>query len=94
MPPDLNMGEACKYGIADGIQAMKVVRQHAVEWGVSRESRVHGILGGSDGDQRGVTRGGSGGAAGVCRSDLWSTVRRDAQDPGKSATDFHGLGAG
>jgi len=35
IPPDLNMDEACKYGIADGIQAMKVVRQHAAEWGVS-----------------------------------------------------------
>jgi acetyl esterase/lipase len=34
IPPDLNMDEACKYGIADGIQAMKVVRQHAKEWGV------------------------------------------------------------
>ena len=35
IPADLNMDEACKYGIADGIQAMKVVRQHAAEWGVS-----------------------------------------------------------
>ena len=35
IPPDLNMDEACKYGIADGIQAMKVVRGHAREWGVS-----------------------------------------------------------
>ena len=35
IPADLNMDEACKYGIADGIQALKVVRQHAVEWGVS-----------------------------------------------------------
>ncbi|PYX72744.1 MAG: alpha/beta hydrolase [Acidobacteria bacterium] len=35
IPPDLNMDEACKYGIADGIQAMKVVRQHAADWGVS-----------------------------------------------------------
>jgi acetyl esterase/lipase len=35
IPPDLNMDEACKYGIADGIQAMKIVRQHAAEWGVS-----------------------------------------------------------
>jgi acetyl esterase/lipase len=33
--PDLNMDEAGKYGIADGIQAVKVVRQHAVEWGIS-----------------------------------------------------------
>jgi len=33
--PDLNMDEAGKYGIADGIQAVKVVRQHAKEWGIS-----------------------------------------------------------
>ena len=35
MPADLNMDEAGKYGIADGIQAMKVVRQHAAEWGIA-----------------------------------------------------------
>ena len=35
IPRGMNFDEACKYGIADGIQAMKVVRQHAVEWGVS-----------------------------------------------------------
>lgn len=35
IPADLNMDEACKYGIADGIQALKIVRQHATEWGVS-----------------------------------------------------------
>ena len=29
------MDEAGKYGIADGIQALKVVRQHAAEWGLS-----------------------------------------------------------
>lgn len=33
-PKNINMDEACKYGIADGIQAVKVVRQHAAEWGV------------------------------------------------------------
>ncbi|HKF57651.1 MAG TPA: alpha/beta hydrolase [Blastocatellia bacterium] len=33
--PTMNMDEAGKYGIADGIQAIKVVRQHAAEWGVS-----------------------------------------------------------
>ena len=33
--PDLNMDEAGKYGIADGIQAVKVVRQHAAELGIS-----------------------------------------------------------
>lgn len=35
IPPNLDMDEAGKYGIADGIQAIKVVRQHAAEWGVS-----------------------------------------------------------
>jgi len=33
--PKMNMDEAGKYGIADGIQALKVVRQHAAEWSVS-----------------------------------------------------------
>src|SRR5256885_12518389 len=33
--PAMNMDEAGKYGIADGIQALKVVRQHATEWGLS-----------------------------------------------------------
>ncbi|MBC5800079.1 MAG: alpha/beta hydrolase [Candidatus Eremiobacteraeota bacterium] len=33
--PNINMDEACKYGIADGIQAVKVVRQHAAEWRIS-----------------------------------------------------------
>lgn len=47
IPQDLNMDEACKYGIADGIQAVKVVRQHAAEWGVSPD-RV-GFLGFSAG---------------------------------------------
>jgi len=35
IPSGLDFDEACKYGIADGIQAMKVVREHAAEWGVS-----------------------------------------------------------
>lgn len=35
IPGDLNMDEACKYGIADGIQALKVVRQHATQWNLS-----------------------------------------------------------
>lgn len=45
--PQMNMDEAGKYGIADGIQALKVVRQHAAEWGVSPD-RV-GFLGFSAG---------------------------------------------
>jgi acetyl esterase/lipase len=35
IPADLNEDQACKYGMADGIQAVKVVRQHAAQWGVS-----------------------------------------------------------
>ena len=41
------MDESCKYGIADGIQAIKVVRQHAAQWGISAD-RV-GLLGFSAG---------------------------------------------
>jgi acetyl esterase/lipase len=35
IPRGMNMDEAGKYGIADGIQALKVVRRRAAEWGVS-----------------------------------------------------------
>ncbi|HZT57798.1 MAG TPA: alpha/beta hydrolase [Pyrinomonadaceae bacterium] len=35
IPADLDMDEAGKYGIADGIQALKVVRKHAAEWNVA-----------------------------------------------------------
>lgn len=37
IPANLDMDEAGKYGIADGIQALKVVRQHSAEWGVSAD---------------------------------------------------------
>ena len=37
IPPDLNMDVACQWGIGDGIQAMKVVREHAGQWGVSSD---------------------------------------------------------
>ncbi len=47
IPADLDMDEAGKYGIADGIQAIKIVRQHAAEWNVAPE-RV-GIIGFSAG---------------------------------------------
>lgn len=33
--PQMDMDTAGRYGIADGIQALKVVRQHAAQWGVS-----------------------------------------------------------
>ncbi len=32
--PHMDQDEAAKYGIADGVQAVKVVRQHAAEWGI------------------------------------------------------------
>jgi acetyl esterase/lipase len=35
--PKLDVDEAGKYGIADGIRAIKVVREHAAEWGVSSD---------------------------------------------------------
>ena len=47
IPPDIDMDAASQWGIADGIQALKVVRAHATEWGVSPE-RV-GFLGFSAG---------------------------------------------
>lgn len=47
IPAGMNMDEAGKYGIADGIQALKVVRERAAEWGVSPD-RV-GFLGFSAG---------------------------------------------
>jgi acetyl esterase/lipase len=47
IPAGMNFDEACKYGIADGIQAVKLVRQHAGEWGISPD-RV-GFLGFSAG---------------------------------------------
>ena len=45
--PQMDMDTAGRYGIADGIQALKVVRQHAAEWGIAA-NRV-GILGFSAG---------------------------------------------
>jgi len=37
IPADMDMDEAAKFGIADGTQAIKVVRKHAVEWGVAAD---------------------------------------------------------
>jgi acetyl esterase/lipase len=33
--PEMDMDTAARYGIADGIQAIKVIRQHAREWRIS-----------------------------------------------------------
>ena len=45
--PQMDMDTAGRYGIADGIQALKVVRAHAKEWGLDR-NRV-GMIGFSAG---------------------------------------------
>ncbi len=37
IPPDLNEDVACKWGMADAVQAVKVVRQHAASWHVSAQ---------------------------------------------------------
>lgn len=47
LPANLNEDVACRWGIADGVQALKVVRAHASEWGVSPD-RI-GIMGFSAG---------------------------------------------
>jgi acetyl esterase/lipase len=47
IPKNLDMDAACKYGIADAIQAIKLVRQHAAQWNIS-PTKV-GILGFSAG---------------------------------------------
>jgi len=39
-PKDMDFGEASKYGIADGVQAIKLVREHAKEWGIAPERVV------------------------------------------------------
>lgn len=45
--PEMDMDTAGRYGIADGIEALKVVRRHAREWGV--DPRRIGIIGFSAG---------------------------------------------
>jgi acetyl esterase/lipase len=40
LPKDLNFDEASKPGIADGVQAIKIVREHAKEWGVAPDRVV------------------------------------------------------
>lgn len=37
IPAGMNMDEVGKYGIADGIQALKVVRQRAAEWSIAQD---------------------------------------------------------
>lgn len=37
IPPDLNEDVACRWGMADGIEAVKIVRERASAWHVSRQ---------------------------------------------------------
>lgn len=47
MPKDLSEDQACRWGIADATQAIRLVRQHASDWGVA-PNRI-GLLGFSAG---------------------------------------------
>src|SRR6185312_353405 len=47
MPKDLSEDRACRWGIADAVQALRLVRRHATEWHVA-PNRV-GLLGFSAG---------------------------------------------
>jgi acetyl esterase/lipase len=47
IPKGMDMDAAAKYGIADGVQALEVVRQRAAQWGVSPD-RI-GVMGFSAG---------------------------------------------
>ena len=93
--PDMDMDTAGRYGIADGIQALKVVRRHAAEWGVSPD-RI-GFAG--------FSAGGMVAAGTLLQSDvewtaefrgdyLWRSIRKDAGDSGEAAAHLHGVGAG
>lgn len=47
IPKNLDMDEACQYGIADAVQAIKVVRERAKEWNI--DPKKIGMLGFSAG---------------------------------------------
>src|SRR6266852_698103 len=97
----MNMDEAGKYGIADGIQALKVVRQHAREWGISPD-RV-GFMGFSAGamvtsgallQQDAAARPTFAAPIEFCCTHLWWTVGSDASHSGRTAAHFPGMGTG
>ena len=87
--PQINMDEAGKYGIADGIQALKVVRQHAAEWGIMGFSAGAMVTSGALLQQDAAARPNF--AAPIY---LWWTVRSDASHSGKTAAHFLGMGTG
>jgi acetyl esterase/lipase len=93
--PAMNMDEAGKYGIADGIQALKVVRQHAAEWGISPDrGRLYGFLGRRHGYERSSAPTGCRRTSEFCGAYLWWTVRSDASHSGSTAAHFPGMGTG
>jgi len=95
LPTNMNFDEAAKYGIADGSQAVRIVRQHATEWGVQPD-RV-GFVGFSAGAM--VASGVLLQADAAARPNfvalnLWWTFRRNAFDSRKAAANLYGVGAG
>src|SRR3954469_903774 len=90
-----SMDTAGQYGIADGIQALKVLRQRGGEFGLSPD-RI-GIVGFSargDGRLRRPAPERSVLKAGLCRSDLRRSVRSSSDDPAEPATRLPRLGSG
>jgi hypothetical protein len=89
------IAEDGKYALDDGIQAIKVVRAHAAEWGVfSGSRRLHGILSWRNdhrvyGHPAGCER-----ASELRRSDLRRLFSYRASDTERRATLFHGDGGG
>ena len=95
IPAEMNMDEAGKYGIADGIQAIKVVRQHAAEWGISPD-RV-GFMGFSAGAM--VTSGALLQQDAAARPNFAAPIYGGPFGvmpaiPAQTAAHFHGMGAG
>ncbi len=95
IPKGMDMDAAARYGIADGVQALNVVRQRAAQWGVSPD-RV-GFMGFSAGAM--VTSGALLQADAAARprfagDHLRCSLRSDAGHTEGAAADLHGLGAG
>jgi acetyl esterase/lipase len=92
--PAMNLDTASRYGIADGIQAVKVVRRHAAEWGVSPD-RV-GFLGFSAGAM--VTSGTLLQPDSTTRPDfaalIYGPIRGHAAHSRQAAANFSRLGPG
>ena len=96
IPKGMDFDEASKYGIADGVQAIKLVRQHAAEWGVMPD-RV-AFLGFSAGAA--VTCGTMLQADETLRPNYAAPIygallwKPNAENSGEAAAGVHGVGAG